>query len=122
MIIGYSGDRDMTQSPESCYRLGKGLVTSGKKRKLKGILGKSLRINANSTSLAFASGKFWTLKAKFSFYLIVVSSAGSKTGGCLIFHNKEVAAIKMTVHLFDLVLIYNIRFLDPVKLRWQFFR
>jgi len=46
----------------------------------------------------------------------MVGSAGGEAGACLIIHDKQVTAIEMPVHFFDLVLINNVGFLDAVKL------
>ncbi|MEI9910154.1 MAG: hypothetical protein WDO71_11020 [Bacteroidota bacterium] len=46
----------------------------------------------------------------------MVSAARSNTGSGLIIHYKEITAVEMAVHLFDLVLIYNVGFMNTVKL------
>ena len=60
--------------------------------------------------------KLKSLKAKFGLDLLVVGAAWGKPGTWFVFHDKQVAAVEVTVHFFYSFLIYDIWFLDPVEL------
>ena len=57
------------------------------------------------------------LQAKLGPDGLIISSTGGQAGTGLIIHDKEVATVKMPVHLPDPVFVDDVRFLDTVKLR-----
>ena len=50
----------------------------------------------------------WELKTELNLDFIMISATGSKPGTSLIFHNKQVTAVKVAVHFSYPILIYDI--------------
>ena len=118
----------MTQSLESGYRFPfisdewqkKGMDGNCRFDVLK-LTGKAGRAYENPANCLFSYAKGIScdingLQTEFRSDYIVIGAAGGETGASLIFHNKKVTAVEMTMHFPDPFLINNIRFVNAVKL------
>ena len=52
---------------------------------------------------------------------IIIGATGGKPGIQFIIHYKEIPAVEVTVHFFDLLFIDDMRFMNAMELRRQLF-